>query len=728
MSWQTLRTERDDDGIVTVILDDPAQSANTLRAQFVDDFDGLTQHLVECAASLKGVILTSAKSTFFAGGDLKELQAAGPEQRSDVAALCRRVQGSLIALETLGVPVVAALNGSALGGGLEIALACHHRVAIDLPKSKFGLPEVSLGLLPGGGGVVRTVRMLGVVDALMKVLLKGPQMRPAQALKAGLIDALVPDADGLLPAARQWIENNPKAQQPWRGKGYRIPGGGRSFAQVLPAIPAQLRVQMRGANYHAAHHIVAAAVEGSIVDVDRAFEIEQRYFVDLVCNSPQSKNMTQAFFFDLQAIGRGSSRPEGIERFVPRRVAVLGAGMMGAGIAYQAAKSGLQVVLRDVSLERAEAGKAYGERIVNKLVSRKRMTADAGRALLERILPTASDSDLVGCDLVIEAVFESPAVKAQVFQAVQAVVAPDAVLASHTSTLPITDLALAVKRPQDCVGLHFFSPVEKMPLVEIIRGERTSDATIAKAFDIVQRLKKTPIVVQDSRGFFTSRVIARFLNEAVAMLAEGISPVLIERAGLAAGYPSPPLQLMDELTLTLPRKIMDAYRHSALALGQPYSTDPAEPVLDALIGAGRPGRSGGAGFYEYADGERGALWPGLWPLFDISTSTQREAGDERLFRDVQDRMLFGEAIETIRCMDEGVLTSFAEANIGSIFGIGFPPWTGGAAQFVDQYEGGTPGFVARARELAARYGERFEPPASVVGRAERGLSWRGDAG
>lgn len=725
MHTETIRYDKDADGIVILTFDDPAQSANTMRPQFGADYATVAQQLADEGDGLTGVILTSAKSTFFAGGDLKSLIQAGPDDADAVAKQVRELQEAMVAIETLGKPVVAALNGSALGGGLELALACHHRIAIDHPKARFGLPEVSLGLLPGGGGTVRTVRMLGVVNALMNVLIKGPQLRAAQAHKAGLIDEIVPDAKAMMAAAHTWIAAHPKSEQPWRSKGYRIPGGGKQLAQMLPAIPANLRVQLKGAHYDAPHHIVAAAIEGAGVHVDRAFEIERRYFVDLVCHSQQSKNMTQAFFFDLQAINKGSSRPEGYDRWQARKVAVLGAGMMGAGIAYQCAKSGIEVVLKDLTVDVAERGKGYSKKLVDKAVSRKRLTTDKAAALLGRIHPTDAYDDLAGCDLVIEAVVESPQIKKQVFADVQAVVAPDALLASNTSTLPITDLATGVDRPGDFVGLHFFSPVDKMPLVEIIRGKQTSDAAIAKAIDLVLQIRKTPIVVNDSRGFFTSRVIGGFLNEAVAMLAEGISPVMIERAGLAAGYPSPPLQLMDELTLTLPRKIMAEYEAGAKAAGLPYQVHPAGPVLDTLIEAGRPGRAGGAGFYNYDDrGQRQGLWAGLYEHFPIDRSGALNKNDALLLRDLQDRMMFGEAIETIKCFDEGVLTSFADANIGSIFGIGFPAWTGGVAQFVDQYDGGVAGFVKRCHELADTYGERFQPPASVVAKVEAGQRFR----
>jgi 3-hydroxyacyl-CoA dehydrogenase / enoyl-CoA hydratase / 3-hydroxybutyryl-CoA epimerase len=718
---ETIRYERDADGVVTLTLDDPTQPVNTMRAQFVDDLETTVAQL-RGEEDLAGVVVTSAKDTFFAGGDLRELIQAGPDDVEAVAANSARIKDAMRGLETLGKPVVAVLNGTALGGGLEIALACHRRIAVENPKAVFGTPEVTLGLLPGAGGVVRTVRMLGIVPALLGVLMQGQQMKLGKAIEVGIVDEAHPDRDAALAAARAFIADNPESQQPWDVKGYRIPGGHPghpAFATNSPAIPANLKKQMKGAHYDAPHHIMCAAVEGAAVPVDRAFEIETRYFVDLVCNSPQSKNMTQAFFFDLQAINKGESRPDGYDTWQATKVAVLGAGMMGAGIAYQCAKSGIEVVLKDVSLENAQRGKGYSEKLVAKGIERGKVTEEKGQALLDRITPTDDYERLAGCDLVIEAVFESTELKHQVFGDLEPVVNDDALLCSNTSTLPITGLAEGVQRQEDFIGLHFFSPVDKMPLVEIIRGERTSDAALAKAIDVVQQIKKTPIVVNDSRGFFTSRVIGTFINEAVAMLAEGVHPVSIERAGEKAGYPAAPLQLMDELTLTLPRKIAAEFEAAAERDGTPYERHPAQDVLDRMVEEfGREGKSAGAGFYDYDEaGKRTALWPGLLEHFrreDVSIPQE----------DMIERMLFAEALETVKCFDEGVLITPQDANIGSIFGIGFPAWTGGVVQYIDQYPGGTTGFVARCKELADRYGDRFVPPASLAAKAEAGEPFR----
>jgi 3-hydroxyacyl-CoA dehydrogenase/enoyl-CoA hydratase/3-hydroxybutyryl-CoA epimerase len=662
-------------------------------------------------------VVTSAKKTFFAGGDVRDMIGATAEQTPELFAFVGRIKALLRRLETLGRPVVAAINGAALGGGLEIALACHHRIAADVGGSRIGLPEVTLGLLPGAGGVTRTVRLLGIQDALLNVLLQGQRHKPARAKELGLVHELVGGVDELVPRAREWILANPEAcVQPWDTKGHRIPGGtpaSPAFAANLPAFPATLRKQLKGANFPAPRAILAAAVEGAQVDLDTALVIESRYLVELLTGQV-AKNMMQAFFFDLQHINAGGSRPDGYERYAARKVGILGAGMMGAAIAYVCARSGIDVVLKDVSVADAERGKGYAVKLEEKALTRGRTTRERADELLARIHPTDRAEDLAGVDFVIEAVFESTELKHKVFGEIEDVVLPDAVLGSNTSTLPITRLAEGVRRREDFVGIHFFSPVDKMPLVEIIRGAQTSDATLAKVFDFTLQIRKTPIVVNDSRGFFTSRVIGTFLNEAVAMVGEGLPPASIEQAGNQAGYPAPPLQLLDELTLTLTRKIRLESQAAAEAEGRPFPEHGAYPVIDRMIDEfDRRGRSTGGGFYAYADGRRVGLWPGLREHF-------HKDGHEIPFADMQERMLFAEAVETVRCRDEGVITSVPDANIGSIFGIGFPAWTGGVLQYINGYPGGPAGFVARARELADRYGDHFAPPASLVALAERG--------
>ncbi|WP_433869935.1 3-hydroxyacyl-CoA dehydrogenase NAD-binding domain-containing protein [Saccharopolyspora sp. CA-218241] len=714
----TIRWDADADGIVVLTLDDPQQQANTMNERYLRSMDAVLERLRAERERITGVVLTSAKKTFFAGGDLRELVRARPEGAEQVAGSVGTAKRQLRELETLGVPVVAALGGTALGGGLEIALACHHRIAADLPGTRFGFPEVSLGLLPGGGGVVRSVRLLGIAEALLNLLLQGQQVRPGKARELGIVDALVGGPEELLPAAKEWIKANPDAAQPWDRPKHRIPGGTPAdpkFAANLPAFPANLRKQLKGAPLPAPQHILCAAVEGAQVDFDTALEIEGRYFLDLVCGQT-SKNMSKAFFFDLQHVNSGGSRPDGEPENPARKVAVLGGGMMGAGIAYVCAKAGMEVVLKDVSLAAAGQGKAYSAGLQDKAIAKGRSTEDKRDALLARITPTDQVEPVRGCDLVIEAVPEDPAVKHRVYAEVQDLLADGALIASNTSTLPITELAEGVARPAEFIGLHFFSPVDKMPLVEIIRGERTGDRALATAFDVVRQIGKTPIVVNDSRGFFTSRVIGTFLNEGVAMLAEGVHPASIEQASAQAGYPAPVLQLFDELTLTLPRKIRDETRRAVEAAGGTFAPHPADSVLDRMVEEfGRAGRSSGAGFYEYGeDGGRTRLWPDLAEHFSTGDPSAVDIAE------LAERMLFVEALETVKCFDEGVLTSVPDANVGSILGIGFPPWTGGVVQYVNGYPGGLAGFVARARELAARHGERFEPPASLVATAAAG--------
>jgi 3-hydroxyacyl-CoA dehydrogenase/enoyl-CoA hydratase/3-hydroxybutyryl-CoA epimerase len=714
----TIRWNKDADGVVILTLDDPNQSANTMNAAYRDSIVATVDRLAAELDEITGVVITSAKKTFFAGGDLNDLKQADKEHTEEIAEFVRENKAVLRKLETLGKPVVAAINGAALGGGLEIALASHHRIVVDDPRVKLGFPEVKLGLLPGAGGVTRSVRMFGIAAALVPLLLQGKEYRPAEALQFGLVDEVVPTGDDLIGAAKKWIAANPEAVQPWDVKGYKIPGGTPStpkFAANLPAFPANLRKQIKGANFPAPHHIMAAAVEGSQVDFDNASEIEGRYFVDLV-TGPVAKNMIQAFFFDLQAATGKRGRPDDLETFKPAKMVVLGAGMMGAAIAYVAAKSGVEVVLKDVSQEAADRGKGYSEKLVAKAVERGRSTQEDGDALLARITATTDPAAAAGAELVIEAVFEDPSVKRDVMAEIEPHLAPDALLASNTSTLPITQLAENVSRPSEFVGLHFFSPVDKMPLLEIIRGEQTSDETLYRALDVAKLLRKTPIVVNDSRGFFTSRVIGTFINEGIGMLAEGIPAATIEQASSQAGYPAPVLQLSDELNMKLMQKIRNAARAAAESGSSGWTGHPAEAVIDTMVDElGRPGRLDGAGFYEYEDGKRTGLWKGLreqWPT--VADPSQIA------LRDLEERLMFIESIESVKCVDEGVIESVADANIGSIFGIGFPAWSGGVLQYINGYAGGPAGFVARARELAATYGERFTPPASLVALAEAG--------
>lgn len=721
MSDNMITWEKGADGVVVLTMDDPNQGANTMNDLYRTSMAATVDRLEAEKDDITGVVITSAKKTFFAGGDLKMMTSGhGDKTKEQVATELtngtNELKRVLRRLETLGKPVVAAINGAALGGGLEIALHTHYRVAADVKGVQIGLPEATLGLLPGGGGVVRTVRLLGIQNALMGVLLQGNKFNPAKAKETGLIDEVVGSIEELVPAAKAWIAANPDAAQLWDKKGYKIPGGAPTnpaFAANLPALPALLRKQIKGANMPAPRAILAAAVEGAYVDVDTADVIETRYFVSLVTGQV-AQNMIKAFFFDLQHINNGGSRPEGYPKHTATKVGVIGAGMMGAAIAYVSAKAGIEVVLKDIDLDAAKKGKAYSEKLEEKALAKGKTTQERSDALLARIHPTVDAADFKGVDLVIEAAFESVEVKHKVFREIEDIVEPDAVLGSNTSTLPISILAEGVQRQEDFIGIHFFSPVDKMPLVEIIRGQKTSDAVLAKVIDYTMAIRKTPIVVNDSRGFFTSRVIGTFINEAVAAVGEGVEPAFIEHAGTQAGYPAAPLQLMDELTLTLPQKIRKETEAAAKAEGKSIPQHGSNAVIDWMVENGRTAKKDGKGFYDYDEnGKRAGLWPGLREHFTSGTT-------EIPFEDMQERMLFAEALETVKCFDEGVLTSVEDANIGSIFGIGFPAWTGGVIQYINQYEGGVAGFVDRACDLASKYGKHFEPPQSLVDKAAKG--------
>jgi len=713
-----IRWDQGADGIVTLTLDAPDSAANTMNDDYRRSMASAVDRLEAEKDRITGVIVTSAKSSFFAGGDLDDLVQAAPGDQAAVLASVVELRDQLRRLETLGRPVVAAINGTALGGGLEITLACHHRVLLDRPAIRLGFPEVTLGLLPGAGGVVRSVRLLGLTTALTELLLKGQQVRPSTALELGLVHELASDEDDLLVKARAFISEQPEARQPWDVKGYRVPGGtpaSPGLASVLPAFPAMLVKQLKGADYPAPHHILCAAVEGLQVDFDTALTIENRYFVDLACGQI-STNMIQAFWFDLNQVNGGATRPAGIAKLPsPQRVAVLGAGMMGAGIAYAAARAGLDVVLKDVDRAAAARGLTHVQKLLEKQVTQGRTKPEKRDEILARITPADGPDDTAGCDVLIEAVFEDQELKHRVYAEVEHLLAADALLCSNTSTLPITGLANGVSRPEDFIGLHFFSPVDRMPLVEIIVGEKTSDLALARAYDLVRRLGKTPIVVNDSRGFFTSRVFGTLVLEGAALLGAGMPAMSVERAALQAGFPAGPLTLMDEVTLTLMLKIGDAERTAAAEAGRPVPPEhPGIAVVRTLVDLGRAGKSSGHGFYDWTNGKH--IWPGLAEQFPPVAETNTNTNTVP-FVDAQERMLFVMAVESARCLDEGVLRSVPDANIGSIMGIGFPPLFGGVLQYIDQYRGGVAGFVARANELADAYGERFRPPAFLDGRS-----------
>ncbi|GAB1688715.1 3-hydroxyacyl-CoA dehydrogenase NAD-binding domain-containing protein [Krasilnikovia sp. M28-CT-15] len=709
----SIRFERDGDGIVTLTIDLPGP-ANVMNADYRAAMAATVTRLEAERESVTGVVLTSGKKSFFAGADLTELIAVTADNVAEFAAALTAVKDQFRRLERLGRPVVAAINGHALGGGFELALACHHRICLDDDTIRLGLPEATLGLLPGAGGVTRSVRLLGV-QAALPLLSEGKRLRPAEALAVGWIHDLAADRADLVAKARAWVLANPAAVQPWDGAGHRVPDlrplDPDSYP-LLAAAPAVLRKKTHGC-YPAPEKILAAAVEGAMVDVDTALAVESRYLVELVTGQV-AKNMITTFWFQRNALEAGGSRPAGMPRTTVVRVGVLGAGMMGAGIGYASATAGIEVVLKDVDVEAAEAGRAKIAALLDGRVGAGRMTSQRRDETLARITATASDTDLIGCDLIIEAVFEDRRLKNTVLAAAEAAARPDAVIASNTSTLPITGLAESVPDPARFIGLHFFSPVHRMPLVEIIRGEKTSAETLARAFDFVRKIGKTPIVVNDSRGFYTSRTFGTYLTEGIALLAEGVHPALVENVARRSGMAVGPLAVCDEVTLTLALRI----RRQALAdlAAQPGSAAPPEhpayAVLETMVSEyGRTGKAAGAGFYDYPSGGRKRLWPGLaerWSTRDPGVSED----------DVRDRLLYIQAVETARIFEEGVLTSVADANLGSIMGIGFAPWTGGTLQFINSC--GVAAFVERADHLADTYGERFRPPALLRDMAARG--------
>lgn len=707
-----VRYEQDADGIVTLTLDLPGRSMNVLDETLTRGIADAVAR-IEKDAGVKGVIVTSGKKEFLAGADIEGLY-----KNTDVKSvydMAEAYKGILRRLEKSGRPVVAALNGTALGGGLELALACHYRIAVDNPKAKFGLPEVKLGLLPGGGGTQRLPRLIGIQPSL-PLMLEGKELRADQAKQAGIINELVKDGAELLARAKAWCLANPKPVQPWDDKKFKWPGGDSKSpanAQMWAIAPSMADAKSQG-NYPALTNIMSCVFEGGIVDFDSGCRIESRYFANLGV-SQVSKNMIGTLWFQLNAINKGKSRPEGFEKSTVKKLGVLGAGMMGAGIAYVSAKVGIEVVLLDSTVEAAEKGKSYSAGLLDKAIKKGRETPAGKGVFLDRIKPTADYKDLEGCDLVIEAVFEDRAIKADVTKKTEAVIPATATFASNTSTLPITGLAKASLRPEQFIGLHFFSPVDKMPLVEIILGEQTSKATLAKGFDYVQQIKKTPIVVNDSRGFYTSRSFSTYVMEGLALLLDGQHPRSIEVAGVQAGMPVGPLAVHDEVSMSLSLHVMEQTRKDFAAEGKTYTAHPGEKaVLMMVKELDRPGKKAGKGFYEYPQGGQKFIWPELTKYFPLSK-------DQLSQQEMMDRLMFAQANEAARCYEEKVVMTVADTNIGSIFGWGFAPHQGGALQFINAY--GVAKFVKRAEELAAKYGPRFKPAAVLVEMAKAGKSF-----
>jgi 3-hydroxyacyl-CoA dehydrogenase / enoyl-CoA hydratase / 3-hydroxybutyryl-CoA epimerase len=693
-------------GIATLSFDEPDSPVNTMCLQWQADLTEATAQVLKDKDAISGIILASNKTTFFAGADLKGLMRNKTTDAGTIFTEIERMKKNFRTLETLGKPVVSCLNGAALGGGWEVALVGHHRVAVDDKKIQFGMPEVSLGLIPGASGITKTTRLLGLMGA-QPYLLEGKLFNPREGLDLGLIHELVADAAALRPAALAWIAANPVSAQPWDNKDYKIPGGtpaNPKIAMALTVAPAMMKKASRGL-YPAPEAALAAMVEGAQVDFDTALRIESRYLARLAVD-PVAKNMINTFFFNMNAVKAGQSRPKGIAKYKPQKVGILGAGMMGAGIAYSQAARGIATVLKDVTQEQADNGKAYSAKITQPRVDKGRMSPYDQTALLDRITATASYDDLKDCDLIIEAVFEQRQLKALVTKEAEPMLAAGGFFASNTSTLPISGLAAASARPEKYIGIHFFSPVDKMKLVEIIRGKQTDDETVARAFDYVQALGKIPIVVNDSRGFYTSRTFGTFVREGAAMLGEGIPAAVIENAGIQCGMPVGPLAVVDETSLSLSVHVLDQTRADFIAEGKTFVSTPGDLIIERMVKEfKRLGRAGGGGFYDYPQDEKKTLWPQLQSLFEKPAVAWN-------IQDVKDRLLYRQAIETARCLSEGVLTTVHDANIGSIFGIGFPAYTGGAMQFI--YGMGVEAFVKRSAELAAKYGAGFVVTDEVV--------------
>lgn len=714
-SNNTVTLEIDADGIGLVTFDQPGRAMNVLNPDLVTPFAAIAERL-ENEDAIKGLVLISGKSTFIVGADIDQLTAITTAE--EAFKLCEDLKALLRRIEKCGKPVVAALNGTALGGGLEVALACHARFALDDAALKLGLPEVKLGLLPGGGGTQRLPRMIGIQKSF-ELITQGTELRAAEAKALGLVNDLAANREKLLQKSHAWCLANPRAVQPWDKPGFRIPGGDSKHpgvVQLLAIAPSMANAKAHG-NYPAIGHIMSCLFEGCLLDFDAASQVESRYFAACVV-SQESKNMIGTLWHQLNAIKKGQSRPAGVAPGKVGKVGILGAGMMGAGIAYVSAKAGIQVILLDTAIENAEKGKAYSQDLLDKAISRGKSTPEKRDALLARITPTMRYEDLQGCDLVIEAVFEDRDIKAACTQNTEAVIAADAVYASNTSTLPITGLANASVRPANFIGLHFFSPVDKMPLVEIIVGARTSDETLARGFDFVLQIGKTPIVVNDSRGFYTSRVFATYVMEGLAMLGEGVHPRSIEAAGIKAGMPMPPLALQDEVSLSLSLHVADQTRKDLAAEGKPLPEHPGEPVLRMIGGTHqRVGKKTGKGLYDY-HGRDKILWQELTVLYPT-------AAEQPTQQELIARLMFVQANEAARCFEENVVRSVADGNIGSIFGWGFAPFHGGALQFINAM--GAARFVERSRELATRYGERFAPADIVVKQAAEGGRFEGAA-
>ncbi|UWR77538.1 enoyl-CoA hydratase/isomerase family protein [Phaeobacter inhibens] len=717
--------KKDADGVAIITWDCPGKTMNVLNGQAMIDLDGLVDDALADDA-VKGIVITSGKKDFAGGMDLNVLakmkEDAGDEPARGLFEGIMKMHEGLRKIERAGMdaktnkggkPVAAALPGTAVGIGLELPLSTHRIFAADNPKAKIGLPEIMVGIFPGAGGTTRLVRKMGAMAAA-PFLLEGKLVDPKKAKGAGIIDEVVEDP---LVAARAWVLEAKDADivKPWDAKGYKMPGGApyhpAGFMTFLGAA-AMVHGKTFGA-FPAAKALLSAVYEGALVPFDTALKIEARWFTHVLMN-PSSEAMIRSLFLNKEALEKGAVRPAGIEDQSVKKIGVLGAGMMGAGIALVSAQAGMEVVLIDRDQAAADKGKAYTESYLDKGIKRGKVTADKKEAMLSRITATPDLDHLKGCDLIIEAVFEDPGVKAEMTKKVEAIIPEDCIFASNTSTLPITDLAEASVRPEQFIGIHFFSPVEKMFLVEIIKGEKTGDRAVAKALDYVRQIRKTPIVVNDARFFYCNRCIIPYVNEGARMITEGVAPALIDNAARQLGFPVGPIQLTDETSIDLGAKIA---RATKAAMGDAYPESAADDLIFWMEEQGRLGRKSNAGFFDYDDkGKRQGYWKGMQEKYPL-------ADEQPDLIEVQERLMFAQVLEAVRALEEGVLMDIREGDVGAILAWGFAPWSGGPLSWLDII--GTPYAAERCDQLTAKYGERFTCPPLLREMAEKGQTFYG---
>ncbi|MET3893558.1 3-hydroxyacyl-CoA dehydrogenase/enoyl-CoA hydratase/3-hydroxybutyryl-CoA epimerase [Bosea sp. OAE506] len=728
MNLTNFRFETDSDGIATATWDMPGRSMNVITPELMAEIDQIIDTVASTEA-IKGCVITSGKEAFSGGADLTMLQGLRDlfvklsKEKGEPVAMqsffdeSRKLSLLYRKLETCGKPFAAAIHGVCLGGAFELALACQYRVVSDDASTRVGLPEIKVGLFPGAGGTQRVARLMQTGDAL-QMMFKGEQVKALPARNTGLVHAVVP-RDQLVANAKEWLKANPTATAPWDQKGFKLPSNkvySPAGMQIWPPANAIYRRETND-NYPAARAILSAVYEGLQLPIDLGLKVESRYFAKIL-RTKEAASMIRSLFVSMQELNKGARRPADVPPSKLKRVGVVGAGFMGAGIAYVTAQAGLEVVLVDRDQEAADNGKAYSHKLVSDQIMKGRAKTADRDALLGRITATADYAALKGCDLVVEAVFEDPKVKAEVIAKVEVAVGPKTVFGSNTSTLPITGLATTSQRPQNFIGIHFFSPVEKMLLVEVIMAKKTGKKALAMALDFVRAIKKTPIVVNDTRGFYANRCVGNYLREGHLMLMEGVPPAMIEQAGKQAGMPVGPLSLNDEVAVDLAFKVLKATKAQ---LGE-GAVDPAQEKLlsDMVEKNGRLGRKNRKGFYDYPESGPKRLWPGLADLVG-----KRLAPEQVDMEELQHRLLVTQALEAARTYEEGVVTDPREADVGSIIGFGFAPYSGGTLSFIDNM--GAAAFVKLCEGLAKKHGERFKPNRQLKRMAKTGESYYGAA-